>query len=187
MRTEMIERPPRPCHGEAQALFRARPVRRILGALIESHADIRAQRDLHIHGMLGSKKVRTPVEMRPEAHALVRYFAQVGEAIDLKAAGVGEHGARPADEAMQPAHATDSLMSGAQIEMIGIAENDLRVQLLENVLRNGLDGAGGSHGHEHRGFHGLVRQMHLCAPAATVARVEQIECEAHFVILACGC
>ena len=66
--------------------------------------------------------------MRAETHALVRDLAQLAQAEDLKAAGVGEHGARPADEAVQPAHAADGLVAGAQIEVIGVAENDLRAQ-----------------------------------------------------------
>ena len=77
-------------------------------------------------------------------------------------------------------------MSGAKIEMVGIAENDLRAQRFKHVLRYSLDAAGGSHGHEHRGFHGLVRQVHLRAPTAGVRRIEQVECEAHLVILAGG-
>ena len=104
--------------------------------------------------------------------------------INLKAARVGEHGARPADEAMQAAHAPNRLVSGPQIKMIGIAENDLRAKRFERVLRHGLHAAGGAHRHEHRRLHGLMRQMQLPAPAAVFRRVEQVECEAHFVILA---
>ena len=106
------------------------------------------------------------------------------ETVDLKAAGVSEHGARPADEAMQSAHAADRFVSGAQVEMIGVAENDLRAERFDHVLRHGLDAARRSHRHEHRCFHGLMRQMHLRAPSAGFGGVEQIECEAHFVILA---
>ena len=75
-------------------------------------------------------------------------------------------------------------MSGAEVEVVGVAENDLRAELFEDFLGHGLDATCRSHRHEHRGFDGLVRQVHLRA-ASTVRRgIEQIECKAHFVILA---
>ena len=184
MRAKMIERAPRPRHREPQALLCARTIRRIFGALVEGHADIRAQRDLHIHRVFRSEEVAAPIQMRPEAHTFVRNLAQLGEAIYLKSARIGKHGARPADEAMQAAHAPDRLVSGPKVKMIGVAENDLRAKRLNRVLRHGLHAAGRAHRHEHRRLHGLMRQMQLPAPAAVFRRVEQVECEAHFVILA---
>jgi hypothetical protein len=67
VRAEVIERAPRPGHRQPQALFGAAAIRRVLGALVEGHADVRAQRDLHIDGMLGGKEVAAPVQMRTEA------------------------------------------------------------------------------------------------------------------------
>jgi hypothetical protein len=96
---EVIERAARPGHGEAQALFGARAIGRVLGALVEGHADVGAERDLHVDGVLGREEVRTAVEVRAEAHAVVGDFAQLAQGEDLEAAGVGEHGARPTDEA----------------------------------------------------------------------------------------
>jgi len=58
---------------------------------------------------------------------------------------------------MQATHATDGFMSGPQIKVISVAENDLRAQGFEHVLGDGLDGAGCAHWHEDRGFHHLVR------------------------------
>jgi hypothetical protein len=43
---------------------------------------------------------------------------------------------------VQPAHAPDGLVPGPQVEVIGVAQDDLRAQLFEHVLRNGLDRAG---------------------------------------------
>ena len=49
----------------------------ILGALVEGHADVGAESDLHVHGVLGSEEVAAAVEMRAEAHALVGDLAQL--------------------------------------------------------------------------------------------------------------
>ena len=75
---EVIERAPRPGHGQAQAFLGAAALGRVFGALVEGHGDVGAQRDLHIHGVLGRKEVAAAVQMRPEAHAFVRDFAQAG-------------------------------------------------------------------------------------------------------------
>ena len=82
-----------------------------------------------------------------------------------------------------PLHAPDGLVAGAQIQMIGVAENDLGAQRLEHVLRNGFDGALRAHGHEDRRFDGLVGQVDAPAPAAGGSFCKEIEPEAHFSIL----
>ena len=114
----------------------------------------------------GVKKWLTPVQMRAEAHALVGDLAQLAEAENLKAARVGQHGARPTDEPVQPAHAPDGFVARPQIEVIGVAENDLGAQRFQHVLRNGLDRPGGAHRHEDRRLDSPVRQGELPAPAA---------------------
>ncbi len=127
----MIERAAGPGHGEAEALLGAGAVCGILGALVEGHCDVGAEGDLHVHGVLRREEVAAAVEVRAEADTFIGDFAQSAEAEDLKAAGVGEHGARPADELVQAAHAADGFVSGTQVEMIGVAENDLRAEGFE--------------------------------------------------------
>ena len=98
MRAEMIERAARPGHGEAQALFGAAAVGGIFGAFVEGHADVGAESDLDVDGVLGREEVRAAVEVRAEADAFVGDLAQRAEREDLEAAGVSKHGARPTDE-----------------------------------------------------------------------------------------
>ena len=76
-----------------------------------------------------------------------------------------------------------ALVAGAQVEMIGVAENDLRAEGFEHVLRDSFDRAGGADGHEDGSLDGLMRQMKLAAPAAGVGLVKQAELEAHLTIL----
>ena len=160
-------------------------IRRILRALIEGHADVRAQRNLHIHRVLGREEMAAAIEMRAEPHALIRNLAQLREAEDLKAAGVGEHGARPADEPMQSAHAPDRLVPRAQIEVIGVAENDLRAQRLNHVLRHSLDAPAVPTG-MNTGFPRSGAADRSARGGRRLGGVEQIECEAHLLILSAG-
>ena len=183
MGAKVGERTLRPVHGQTQAFAGALAVGRILGALVEGHADVGAESDLHIHGVFGREEVAAAVEVRAEVDALVGDFAQLSQAVDLEAAGVGEHGARPADEAVQAAHAADGFVARAEVEMVGVAEDDLCAEGFERVLRNGFDRACGADGHEDRGFDGLVGQMDLRATSAGRCRMKEVEREAHWTIL----
>ena len=180
---EVINGSARPGHGETQALLCAVAVGRIFGALIEGHRDIGAERDLHIHGMFRREEVAASIEMRAEVNSLVGDFAQTTEAEDLEAARVGQHGARPTDKAVQTAHAADRLVSGTQIEVVGVAKNDLGPEGFDGVLGNGFDGSSGADGHEDRRIDGLMGQMDLRAAAARVGRLDNVEVETHVSIL----
>jgi hypothetical protein len=74
-------------------------------------------------------------------------------------------------------------MAGAEIQMVGVAEDDLRAEGLEDVLGNGFDGAGSADGHEDRGLDCLVGQMEGRAASAGRGCVEHVEVEAHLLIL----
>ena len=53
--------------------------------------------------------------MGAELHPFFADLAQLVEAEDLKAPGIGKHGARPGDEAVQPTQAADQLVARAQV------------------------------------------------------------------------
>ena len=71
--------------------------------------------------------------MRLEDDAVVGDLAQPAQAEDLEAAGIGEDGARPGHEAVQPAHAADQLVAGPQIEMIGVGQQDADAEILAQI------------------------------------------------------
>ena len=180
---EVVERAARPRHRETQALFGARAIGRILRALVEGHANVGAQSDLHIDRVLGREEVRTSVEVRAEAHAVVRDFAQLVKREDLEAARIGEQGARPTDELVQAAHAADGLVAGAEIKVIGVAENDLSAKRFERLLRDSFNRSLRADRHEDGGFDGLVRQNQTRAASAGGARLDHFERAVHGTIL----
>src|SRR5207302_4865910 len=103
------------------------------------------------HRAFRAEKMRGAVQVRTECDAFLGDFAEFAEAEDLKSARVGEDRAPPGHESMQPAELPYRADPRPQIQVIRIAENDLRAQLFERVLRDSFYRRHSSHRHEHRG------------------------------------
>ena len=59
---------------------------------------------------------------------------------------------------MKPAHFADQLVTGAQPKVVGVAEDDLRTELLEFERVEGFDRPLSPDRHEDRRFDNAVRQ-----------------------------
>ena len=70
-------------------------------------------------------------------------------------------------------------MPRPQVEVIGVAENNLRAKRFERVLRNRLDRTGRAHRHKDRRLHGLVRKMKLRPTPASFCFRDHFEGCAH--------
>jgi|GEM_PF-6048796 len=87
-------------------------------------------------------------------------FAPVGEGKDLIPAGVGEDRAGPLHERVKPAGLFEDFGAGPEVEVVRIAEDDLRPDVRhEFARRNGLHRADGAHGHEDGRLDGAVRGL----------------------------
>src|SRR5262245_54728188 len=86
--------------------------------------------------------------MGSELDAMRFDLPDLRQAEHLEAAAIGEDGPGPVDESMQPAGLGDNVQAGPDIEMISVAEDDLRAHLLQFAWIEGLDAALGSHRHE---------------------------------------
>ena len=106
-------------------------VRRVREALVEHHRDVRAELRLDVGRLLGRQQVRRAVEVRSEVRALLVDRPAVGQAEHLVAAAVGQDRLVPADEPVQAAAPRDEIVAGTQIEVIGVAEQNLGAQRLE--------------------------------------------------------
>src|ERR1700722_4384046 len=100
-------------------------------ALVEDHRDVRSELRLDVGRLLRSQRMRRAVEVRAEVRALLVDRAPVGQAEHLVTAAVGEDGLAPADEAMQAAATRDQIVAGAEVEVIGVAEQDLGAEAVE--------------------------------------------------------
>jgi hypothetical protein len=136
-------------HGEL--LFaRRRIVRR---TFVKDHGDVGAEHALDFHGFLRPDEQERAVQMRAEFHAVGLDLADFGEAEDLEPAAVRENGAFPVHELVQAAGGPDDVESRAEVEMIGVAEDDLGAHFAEFARVEGLDAGLGANGHEHGGVH----------------------------------
>lgn len=70
---------------------------------------------------------------------------------------------------MQASEFANVFVSGAEIEMIGVAENDLRVEFFEEILRDTFYRADGANGHKHWCFDDAVRESETSGAGETVS------------------
>ena len=66
--------------------------------------------------------------------ALLTEFTDACEREDLEASAVGEHGSRKAIELVQSTCCFEYFQPGTQIEVVGIAQDDLRFHLVQNFM-----------------------------------------------------
>src|SRR5690242_19002339 len=111
-----------PADGQFHGFARTGAVGGMLGALVAGHDDGGAQCDLRRRSALGRKEMERAVEWRAELDAFFAELAHLAQAPDLEAAGVGEDGAIPAHEPVQPPKRADGFGTWPQIEVIVVAE-----------------------------------------------------------------
>src|SRR2546423_1393392 len=123
-------------------------------AFVKGHCDFSAKNGLHFHRNLRREKTERAVDMRTELGSFFGDSPNFGETPNLKSTRIGQHRSAPTDEFVQTAASLDYFKPGPQPKMIGIAENDLRVEIgsLERFETNPLDRAGGAHRHEDGSF-----------------------------------
>jgi hypothetical protein len=70
-------------------------------------------------------------------------------------------------------------VAGAEIEMVGVAEDDFCAERFERILRDGFDGALRADRLEDGGFDDLMREDETAAAAAGGGFGEELEEQAH--------
>ena len=133
--------------------------RRVGGAFVQAHDDVRAQGLLDLDGFLRAEKMPGAVQVRLKLHPLPGNLGQRIQAEDLKPAAIGEQGAVPMHERVQPAETPDPFVAGAQVQVIGVGQNDLGAQALQLFRGHRLDCGLGAHGHEGRRLKGAMRRV----------------------------
>ena len=99
-------------------------------------------------------------------------FPHLGQAPDLKTAGIREDGPPPMHEAMQPLMRCDDLQAGPEIQVKSVAEHDFGAYALEILGGHGLDRAVCADGHERRRLDGAAGELEPAAPRRAVLRQE---------------
>ena len=86
---------------------------------------------LDAHALFRAEEHRRAVGRRGEGHALLGDLAAVRQREHLEAAGVGEDRPVPAREAVQAAVRLDHFQARAQVQVEGVAEDDLGAELAD--------------------------------------------------------
>ena len=116
--------------GQVHAALGVLPGGGVGGALVEGHHDVRSDAALNAQTAFRTEQVLAPVDVAGKGHPLLGDLAAVGQAVDLVAAAVGQDGAVPLHEAVQTTGRLHHLRAGAEVEVVGVAQDDLRPHLL---------------------------------------------------------
>ena len=142
-----------PAVGEFHRLFGIIPFAGVRRTLVESHNDIGANHTLYIHHTFRGKVVFGAIDMALKRDAFFFDLAPVRQRMHLVSAAIRQDRPLPAVELMQSACFLQHLQSGPQVQVVGIAEAYLRLDVVaEFVLVYGFYRGGGADGHEYGGF-----------------------------------
>jgi hypothetical protein len=134
-------------------------VRRLAGDhVVEGHGDVGAEGPLNLHGSLGGELTVGPVDVTLELDAVLVDPAQALEGEHLEPARVGEHRPGPGGEAVEAAHVLHHGFAGPQVEVVGVAQDDLRAGACDLAGAEPADHAVGADRHERGRRDGAVRQ-----------------------------
>ena len=178
-----------PAVAEAQRALGVFAVGVIGRAFVERDDEIGAELALDVDRAFRRQQVLAAVDVGTEGRTLFADLEQrlgprdvapaldlvgdraVAEAEDLEAAGIGQHRAVPAHEAVQPAHLRHQVGARLQHQMIGVGEDDLRLLLAQAGRRAGLHRRLGGAEDEGRRVERAVRRGQPPAPRARALRV----------------
>jgi hypothetical protein len=113
-----------------------------------------------------------------EGHPVRVNLAQGGQAEYLEATGIGEDGAIPAHEAVQPAQVADEFVAGAQVEMVGVGQHQADAQLAQFARLDSLDSCLCANRREDRRGNGAMRRMQHAGAGHSLS-CQQFERERH--------
>ena len=170
-----------PAGGPGHRLFVVGAVGSRGRALVEGHQDVAAELGLDLHRPLRRQLLLAAVDVAAEDGALFGDLPLVGERVHLEAARVGQDVLVPRHELAEAAHLDHHLGAGAQEQVVGVAEDDLRADGVQVVRRDALHRGDRAHRHELRRVDHAVGQLE---PAAAGGTVGVRDCILHIINIA---
>ena len=159
---------PGPAVGAVHGLLHLVPFRPVGDALVQAHDDVGAQPLLVGDGQFGSKDMLAAVNVGAEPYVVVVHPPEGAHAESLESPAVGENGPGPPHELMQAAQLVYGLHPGPQVQVVSVAQDNLRPNFHNFIGRQRLDGGLGSHGHEYGRVHGTVGRGEPSGPGPAV-------------------
>ena len=114
------------------------------GALVEHHDDVGPQIFLDGDAAFRGEAVVGAVEVALEGNAVGVDGARIAQAEHLEAAAVGQDGAGPVHEPVQATQIADQFVARAQVEVVGVAEDEGCAQIGQVAGPQRLDGGLGA-------------------------------------------
>ncbi len=142
----------------------------IRDAFIETHHDIRAEDALRPERFCGTQEELFPIDMGLESDAIGLDFAEFAERKDLKAAGIGQDGTIPSHKRVQTTAVLHNFVAGPQEQVVGIAENDIDLQLLQIARLERLDGSLRTDRHKYGGLNGTMGSLQDAPPGVVAGQ-----------------
>ena len=110
--------------------------------------------------------------MTDELDPILFDLAEPFEREDLEPARVGQHRPVPGGEPVQPAERLDHLFAGAQMQVVGVAEDDLRAGAANLVRMQTAHRSVGADRHERGRLHDAVGQREAAGAGQAFGGVE---------------
>ena len=140
-----------PSFGQSKRFLGIFIVRITRRTLIECHHDVGSDDALYLHHTFRSKQVLRAVDVATEGTSFFCNLAVFTQREYLEAARIGENRTIPSIELMQATCLLEHLKSWTKVEMIGIAKNNLCLDLLLQFAKmQALDTAHCAYRHENR-------------------------------------
>ena len=108
------------------------------------------------------------VDMRGKFYAFIRYLTHGRQGKDLEPAAIGKDRPVPVHKRMQTAGLSYDVVTGPQVKMVGVGEDDLGTYLFQFFRRHGLYRSAGTDRHEDRREHVAVRRVQDASSAVLI-------------------
>lgn len=100
------------------------------------------------------------------------------ETKDLKASAIGEKRSVPRHEPVQTTYTLDEVRARPQMQMVSVAQDDVRPHGLEIIGSKRLDGRLCPYRHKNRRVYSPVRESELCSPGfAVLVTGKDVKCK----------
>ena len=132
--------------------------------MVKHHGDITPQCRLYSHRVFRRHGDGIAVDVRLEDDLFFGDLGSIGQAENLKAAPVSEHGALPAGKRLQATEFFNDRFARPQSQMVGVPQDQLAASISQHLWREALDGSLSSHRHEDRGLDATMGCGEASAP-----------------------
>ena len=96
--------------------------------------------------------MRRPIQVGLKLDSFLCHLSELLVTKDLIPSAVRQNGSLPRHEPVKPALTMNGLGTRAQVQVIGVGQDDCGLEFLQKLMRHGLDRTGGADRHENRGL-----------------------------------